>query len=92
MYMRDAAYMVAVQRVVEAMRLRGWIDSETRTFAKSGSSDEELKRLKCKVSDLARDASGVLKEIEALSIDSEIHKRVSLLKDCLDRVARECGA
>lgn len=92
MYMRDAAYMLAVQRVVEAMRLRGWIDSETRTFAKSESSDEELKRLKCKVSDLTRDASGVLKEIEALASDSEIHKRVSLLKDCLDRVARECGA
>lgn len=24
-YMRDAAYMIAVQRVVDAMRLRGWI-------------------------------------------------------------------
>lgn len=24
-YMRDAAYMVAIRRVVEAMELRGWI-------------------------------------------------------------------
>jgi len=24
-YMRDAAYMVAIQRVVTAMRMRGWV-------------------------------------------------------------------
>jgi glutamate dehydrogenase (NAD(P)+) len=24
-YMRDAAYMVAIQRVVKAMELRGWL-------------------------------------------------------------------
>lgn len=29
MYMRDAAYMIAVQRVVEAMKLRGWLGTDS---------------------------------------------------------------
>jgi glutamate dehydrogenase (NAD(P)+) len=26
-YMRDAAYMVAIERVVKAMELRGWLNA-----------------------------------------------------------------
>jgi glutamate dehydrogenase (NAD(P)+) len=27
-YMRDAAYMVAIQRVVDAMQMRGWLHGD----------------------------------------------------------------
>jgi glutamate dehydrogenase/leucine dehydrogenase len=27
-YMRDAAYMVSIQRVVDAMKIRGWLHGD----------------------------------------------------------------
>lgn len=92
MYMRDAAYTIAVERVVEAMRLRGWVSTgNSLPVAKESSSDEKLVSLKSTIRSLMNDASQILGEIEALSRGTDLHKRVFLLGRYLDHAARECA-
>lgn len=90
--MRQAAYVVAVERVVEAMKLRGWVkkSEDSLPMGKKLPPEEELKHFKNVVKSLMNDASKPLAEIELLSQEPEIEEKISLLDHYLDYTRRLC--
>jgi glutamate dehydrogenase (NAD(P)+) len=90
--MRQAAYVIAVERVVEAMNLRGWVKKAEVSLPKGKKlpSEDELKDFKNVVKNLMDNASKVLAEIELVSHGTEMEEKIFLLDHYLDYTTRLC--